>query len=62
MDWFLYGNGLRHERIKASKSIRGNMAFQISTYVHNFIANALFSLAKKSLTKSQYFPVEPVTK
>ena len=29
MDWFLYDNGLRHERVKEVRKIRNELRFEI---------------------------------
>ena len=55
MDWFLYDNGLRHERVKHIKSLNGK------TYFKNFAANAslyfreLRSLSLLLITSNENF-------
>ena len=52
MDWFLYDNGHRHERVKSFRIILSYHDFQISKLIFHF---EIFSAKKKKKNSNTYF-------
>ena len=74
MDWFLYGNGLRHERVNYFTNLSGKICVGVSFFqkksrrlkVSNFIKrkrlrHSCFSLSFVKVFKNNYFVEHPRT-
>ena len=74
MDWFLYGNGLRHERVNYFINLSGKICVGVSFFqkksrrlkVSNFIKrkrlrHSCFSLSFVKVFKNNYFVEHPRT-